>query len=106
MRFSENALALNQPLPNNSPKATDTLDAKTRTAFGASTGQDFTTIGSFHAATKTMIAFAFQVARLVSTFGGHNGTSKIRGVRELRIIAGFDRASQVNQRLAEQATTG
>jgi hypothetical protein len=63
-----------------SPEAAGALDAEAGAALGAAAGQNLAAIGGFHAGTEAVVAFAFQIAGLVRAFGGHDGTSFIKGV--------------------------
>jgi hypothetical protein len=47
--------------------------AQTLPALGATTGQDFTAANGSRAGTETVVTFAFDIAWLISTLGGHTG---------------------------------
>lgn len=81
-------------------------DAEACAAFGAATGQYFTAVGGFHAGTETVVALAFQIAGLVCTLGGHDGTSIKMGCSERESIACICMARQVKQGLADGMATG
>lgn len=49
-------------------------DAEARAALGATTGEDLATVGGLHAGAEAVVAFALEVAGLVGTLGGHDGT--------------------------------
>jgi hypothetical protein len=89
-----------------SPEAASALDAEAGAALGAAASQNLAAIGSFHAGTETVIAFAFEIAGLVRAFGGHNGTSFKKGCSELEIITASRACRQVTERLAEPEATG
>jgi hypothetical protein len=100
--FCGNALAMDQTKPKRWLFATAALDTKARTALGATTGQNFTAIGSFHAGTESVIAFTLQIAGLVSTFGSHDGTSIKWVCSEPVIIEASATLSQVSSCLADR----
>jgi hypothetical protein len=62
------------------------LDAKTAAALGTTTCKDLATIGSLHAGAKTVVAFTFNIAGLIRTFGSHSDSStSITGGKDLKV---------------------
>ena len=57
------------------------LDAETRATLGTTTGKNLAATDCCHAGAETVVTFALDIARLISTFGSHDAT-RLKIMRE------------------------